>query len=756
LKEFQDNNFGLVIFDESHNLKNKSIKTEEGEKIIEKADNVGLFSATPLDKGNQIGYVAKAFNLSKTKLMKALGYELEDQWTGREKIKIWKAKVDPEEIANRIDALFTDLTKNGLAIKREVPLKNLNAHITKIDLTEDQQTRYQQAEHNFLRQIANNPKSKATGLMSLRRFTEELKIDSVVDNIKNEINTNDKKQIVLFATRVNDSDVFDEESLGTLKEISKRLTEQGIAHANVFASSKKAKEDIQNFQDGKVRIILTTPQSGGTGLSLDDTFGDRPRKAIVVTPPFSAIDFIQMAGRINRLNTKSKAEIEMFSTDTMIDGWNKDIIANKLLTLGSAVSGDYKKLDIKELDRLQYMSAEDQREYMNNKNIDQKVPYKEERNISINDFKLNSSKGETSTDGPKIPKYPLRNIDAYKTFIPTNINEEWPDAEIGFGKYKGKKLSQLQDNDASYMRWMFSNVSRDAEKAVGSIKFSSSLQKASPELEEQIIDFFKKNPSPKDEKFHAFMDRMKIEHSIGEGAVYKILSNVLSGGKSKGKANKVNPHELEMGIKVEAEHTNDKFIAEKIARDHLAEFPNYYTELAKMEKKLSKANNPEKVKIVMDEFKKGKLKSSDGKIVTDRKQAIAIAMSESGQGKKMVEDEEIEDEDMEKAKAVPVGTVSGKYKKVANGKWVKVSEKKDDKKDKEPGKKDKKDKDNTESSPKKELIKNALKKIATIFSEMLSGKDPNHPTGQATEDIGERLKENRKWKSNPKEKEQKE
>lgn len=37
-----------------------------------------------------------------------------------------------------------------------------------------------------------------------------------------------------------------------------------------------------------------------------------------------------------------------------------------------------------------------------------------------------------------------------------------------------------------------------------------------------------------------------------------------------------------------------------------------------------------KVEKVMGEFKRGKLKSSSGKKVTDRDQAVAIAMSEAG------------------------------------------------------------------------------------------------------------------------------
>jgi hypothetical protein len=48
-----------------------------------------------------------------------------------------------------------------------------------------------------------------------------------------------------------------------------------------------------------------------------------------------------------------------------------------------------------------------------------------------------------------------------------------------------------------------------------------------------------------------------------------------------------NPKELTWGIKVEMEHTTNKEVAKKIAKDHLDEFPDYYTNLIKMERKLA-------------------------------------------------------------------------------------------------------------------------------------------------------------------------
>lgn len=45
-----------------------------------------------------------------------------------------------------------------------------------------------------------------------------------------------------------------------------------------------------------------------------------------------------------------------------------------------------------------------------------------------------------------------------------------------------------------------------------------------------------------------------------------------------------NKTQMKMGKAVEREHTNDPKQASEIAKDHLAEIPDYYTRLKKMEK----------------------------------------------------------------------------------------------------------------------------------------------------------------------------
>ena len=78
----------------------------------------------------------------------------------------------------------------------------------------------------------------------------------------------------------------------------------------------------------------------------------------------------------------------------------------------------------------------------------------------------------------------------------------------------------------------------------------------------------------------------------------KILFNefINSGrfAKSGLKMSDIDSSELNAGILVELEHTTNRQIAKKIALDHLAEIPDYYTRLAKMESEAKALKKPSK------------------------------------------------------------------------------------------------------------------------------------------------------------------
>lgn len=54
--------------------------------------------------------------------------------------------------------------------------------------------------------------------------------------------------------------------------------------------------------------------------------------------------------------------------------------------------------------------------------------------------------------------------------------------------------------------------------------------------------------------------------------------------------------EIKMGLGVEREHSPDPKVAKEISKDHLDEFPDYYTRLDKMEKSAKKAKPKKEVK----------------------------------------------------------------------------------------------------------------------------------------------------------------
>jgi len=105
-----------------------------------------------------------------------------------------------------------------------------------------------------------------------------------------------------------------------------------------------------------------------------------------------------------------------------------------------------------------------------------------------------------------------------------------------------------------------------------------------------VLKMLAENPelSRKDIKQWATTSGFDIEEV--ETRIYKIaaaFARFWFGGLSNKKSfteRDADAEQLRMGIEVEYEHTPDFIASKKIALDHLAEIPDYYTRLDKMEK----------------------------------------------------------------------------------------------------------------------------------------------------------------------------
>jgi hypothetical protein len=105
----------------------------------------------------------------------------------------------------------------------------------------------------------------------------------------------------------------------------------------------------------------------------------------------------------------------------------------------------------------------------------------------------------------------------------------------------------------------------------------------SDENRKKIRDYVRSKKGLSDKKFHEHSRRLGVKNDRAEEVAYA-EARALHGGKAEEPgAKKPSPQQMAMGARVEREHTHKPAVAREIASDHLAEIPDYYSRLKKME-----------------------------------------------------------------------------------------------------------------------------------------------------------------------------
>lgn len=323
----------VVIFDEAHGLKNAtSARSAHGREVATKAMGVVYGTATPADDIRNISY------LFRTKLFG------DEPWTEVKK-RFNKKKLGASEVMKNVSNIFSKLTEDGIMIKREISLDGVEANFQHVNLP-------QELKDSLEKMKEDKTLSRGQLLMRQRFAQERYKIKNVVDTVSKELA--EGRQVVVFVAGVG----AEEGQLGTAGLLKEALAKTGNISLKEVAELHGAeggggREVVEAFQNGSARVLITTPQSGGTGHNFDDVVGDKPRTQVIVTPPFSAIDNSQIWGRTHRLTTKSASRMHYIFADTKIDKWNADLIRNKMLTLSAIVGGETSKQAIPDEPQLQ-------------------------------------------------------------------------------------------------------------------------------------------------------------------------------------------------------------------------------------------------------------------------------------------------------------------------------------------------------------------------------------------------------------------
>lgn len=111
------------------------------------------------------------------------------------------------------------------------------------------------------------------------------------------------------------------------------------------------------------------------------------------------------------------------------------------------------------------------------------------------------------------------------------------------------------------------------------------IPKTWKEYEEQVQKLEEEGMSTSDAQ--GVVDALLIENGYSPLTLKKAKELIPDGNAADQPDSDFDPKQLAMGVKVELEHTKNKALAKEIAKDHLAEIPDYYTKLIKMEREAS-------------------------------------------------------------------------------------------------------------------------------------------------------------------------
>jgi hypothetical protein len=374
----RQDDWGLIVYDEGHSLKNHgAAKTIAAMQVS--ATHKLFATATPMDRPLGAAYfLSEITNRTLNDVANRLGIRVKVS-TNKKGDVIYTTSLrkgfDWENVQQTIMTMRDEAIRLGTYLRREYPFwGNITAETVTVP-----------AEHlseqtliaNYWQEIIDNLRDEqapgievanAVRLMEgdLDRWGEGEKTDQAFELLQRELL--EGRSVVVVGNYVNPLYMHALTKLrnreyklrgeepptepirkpGGLGELAKRLERAGIEYAKIFGEDKndlKALE-IKRFRNNEVLTALATPQSGGTGVNLDDNTGRHPRTMIIMTTSFSGDEFDQILGRISRLSTLSASRIIFLgSADLRGDQKRISVIKKKLAVLRRIQDNPLEDLD---------------------------------------------------------------------------------------------------------------------------------------------------------------------------------------------------------------------------------------------------------------------------------------------------------------------------------------------------------------------------------------------------------------------------
>jgi len=355
----------LIVFDEFNKLKNADTALFQAAKTMIRGltgkSRVILISATPGEKLNNVYTIIRLLgitdeeklygNLPKWQLENIKKQGLEDTYQGYNNILDWCAKqastksekefvkslpdhIDSKNQTDIISKIFSTFIKYKLGSSMSMPkITDLNGNI--ITLNDKSSTNLANCYYNVLneddKRILSDSVSKLTenlntsnGLASITKalgMIEKAKINIICRAAAETLTKVPNSKVIIFVNRLDSFGNISEGKDGLVKCLYKAKV--GMMSGD---TPLKARNDlIAKFQEpnDKMRVFISTIDTGGVGLSLDDQDGHWPRYLYII-PSYQFPKIYQAIGRVLRSNTKSQPIVRIVYGKTDESNKNTD------------------------------------------------------------------------------------------------------------------------------------------------------------------------------------------------------------------------------------------------------------------------------------------------------------------------------------------------------------------------------------------------------------------------------------------------
>jgi len=199
--------------------------------------------------------------------------------------------------------------------------------------TREQNTRYTKLVEQVskLKEQGKNVEA-VTVELRYRQATELLKAETLAGMASNYIEQG--HSVTLFVNFIE-----------TLKYLAKRLKTKSLIFGDQDRYGIIRDDVIRNFQADRSRIIISMVQAGGQSISLHYLRGRYPRIALI-PPTYTAIDLLQIRGRIYRAKAKTRATSILVYAAGTIETKVALTVNEKLNNIKALMDGDLMESDL--------------------------------------------------------------------------------------------------------------------------------------------------------------------------------------------------------------------------------------------------------------------------------------------------------------------------------------------------------------------------------------------------------------------------